>query len=75
MRYDRRYGDECTVADAIRSVMREEYRRRLIREGMEAAAAERCVEEFRRTPEFEKRFGSHQVTLSRTAPGRSRRRA
>ena len=61
----RTYGDDCRSADALRSLLCDEHRRRLIRTGVKAAAAERRVEKYRRTPEFEKRFRSHQVRLSR----------
>jgi hypothetical protein len=70
---DRRYGDRCTDADAIRSLMRDMYRERLIKGGLPPATAQRCVEEFATSPTFTQRFNSHKVRLSRYRRGAHRK--
>ena len=65
VRFENRYGDSCSDADAIRSFARDEYRRRLIEEeGTDPAQADQIVEAYARTPEFARHVTSYKVALS-----------
>ena len=61
----RPYGERCTWANAIRFVMRNLHRERLIADGQAPAQADRLVAEYAATPEFEQHVVSHKVALSR----------
>ena len=64
IRFDTRYGDKCTDADGLRSLMCRLGRARLLHEGANRIEAARRVDHFAASAEFEKRLRSHKVRLS-----------